>query len=64
MTTLQRSSYRLDVGTRVRSVTVGSREEFEGVITERLRSGAYHVVDENGDGWHRERNELIVRVAS
>jgi hypothetical protein len=53
------SQFQLDIGTHVRSVAIGSRESFDGIVTGYM-NWAYLVQDENGDGWHRERRELSV----
>ncbi|NTF69405.1 hypothetical protein [Rhizobium rhizogenes] len=50
---------RLEIGTRVRSIEIGSREAFDGVVTGHM-NWAYLVTDANGEGWHRERREISV----
>ena len=50
---------RFEIGTHVRSVAIGSRESFDGIVTGYM-NWAYLVQDENGNGWHRERRELSV----
>jgi hypothetical protein len=49
---------RLPIGTKVKSVRVGRKGGFVGTVSGYAPEGAYHVTDENGDGWHRERNEI------
>ena len=58
MDTLKKyNGFMIPVGTRVWSKTIGSKQEFWGVITAHFK-GAYHVQDEDGNGWHRERGEI------
>lgn len=49
----------LPIGTLVRSIAVGSKEEFEGFITGYCREG-YHVEDSSGKGWVRRRDEFKI----
>lgn len=48
-----------EVGTMVRSVAVGRRAAFEGVITAWTGFG-YHVQDSDGKGWDRDESELTL----
>lgn len=59
MTFAKYSQFQLEIGTRVRSIKIGSHGAFDGVITGYMNF-AYLVTDEMGEGWHRERHEISV----